>query len=171
MVWGIVALVGAMVVASDVCAADVWHYGLGYHYPYLLPRTRLADQHLPYFAAHPPVYYSHIVSRPYGYSPYAYLPGVVTPDFELNSPWHPGQPFRPYWDGKGWKWRPRESDKPAPKRAPQATRMASQPRPVTIQNEYYRGSAGGGPDGDPVVATPMRITNPYVVKRVDLTGG
>jgi len=35
---------------------------------------------LPYYAAHPPVYYSHIIPRPYGYCPYAYLPGVVAPD-------------------------------------------------------------------------------------------
>jgi len=30
---------------------------------------------LPYFALHPPVYYSHWVSRPYGLSPFADFPG------------------------------------------------------------------------------------------------
>ena len=31
----------------------------------------------PYFAKFPPVYYSHIVPRPYGISPYAAPPGIV----------------------------------------------------------------------------------------------
>lgn len=30
----------------------------------------------PYFALHPPVYYSNFVPRPYGFSPYALPPGV-----------------------------------------------------------------------------------------------
>ena len=35
---------------------------------------------LPFFALHPPVYYSYPVPRTYGYSPFAYPPGVMTPD-------------------------------------------------------------------------------------------
>jgi hypothetical protein len=35
---------------------------------------------VPYFALHPPVYYSEVVPRTYGYSPFAYPPGVMTPD-------------------------------------------------------------------------------------------
>ena len=34
----------------------------------------------PYFALHPPVYYSQPVARTYGYSPYAYPGSVRTPD-------------------------------------------------------------------------------------------
>jgi len=34
----------------------------------------------PYFALHPPVYYSYPVPRPYGYSPYAYPGTMRTPD-------------------------------------------------------------------------------------------
>jgi len=37
-------------------------------------------QNVPYFAAFPPVYYSAPVPRTYGYSPFAYPPGVRTPD-------------------------------------------------------------------------------------------
>ncbi|HEY2838425.1 MAG TPA: hypothetical protein VGJ26_04725 [Pirellulales bacterium] len=33
----------------------------------------------PYFATFPPVYYSTVTPRPYGFSPYAYPPGVMTP--------------------------------------------------------------------------------------------
>lgn len=35
---------------------------------------------LPYFALHPPVYYSAPVPRTYGYSPFAYPPGTMTPE-------------------------------------------------------------------------------------------
>ena len=49
-------------------------YGLGYfNYDYNQPR-------IPYYALYPPVYYSYPVARPYGYSPFAYPPGVMTPD-------------------------------------------------------------------------------------------
>jgi hypothetical protein len=34
---------------------------------------------VPYFSLHPPVYYSYRVARTYGYSPFAYPPGVITP--------------------------------------------------------------------------------------------
>jgi hypothetical protein len=37
-------------------------------------------QNLPYFALHPPVYYSYPVPRTYGYSPFAYGPEIMTPD-------------------------------------------------------------------------------------------
>jgi hypothetical protein len=41
----------------------------------------------PYFALHPPVYYSCPVPRSYGYSPYAYPPCVQTPEVDfLNFP-------------------------------------------------------------------------------------
>jgi hypothetical protein len=36
---------------------------------------------LPFYALHPPVYYSYPVPRTYGYSPFAYPPGVMTPEF------------------------------------------------------------------------------------------
>ncbi len=38
------------------------------------------ERRVPYFAAHPPVYYSAPVPRTYGYSPFAYGPSVRTPD-------------------------------------------------------------------------------------------
>jgi len=45
----------------------------------------LADE-VPYYAAFPPVYYSVPVPRTYGYSPFAYPPGVMTPDVECAQP-------------------------------------------------------------------------------------
>jgi hypothetical protein len=35
---------------------------------------------IPYYALFPPVYYSYPVARPYGYSPFAYPPGTITPE-------------------------------------------------------------------------------------------
>ncbi len=40
----------------------------------------------PYFALHPPVYYSYPVPRPYGYSPYAYPGTVMTPEWKPAAP-------------------------------------------------------------------------------------
>jgi hypothetical protein len=40
--------------------------------------------HIPFYALHPPVYYSYPVARPYGYSPFAYPPGVMTPELKPN---------------------------------------------------------------------------------------
>ena len=38
--------------------------------------TGYSSEYVPYYAMHPPVYYSYPVPRPYGYSPFAYPPGV-----------------------------------------------------------------------------------------------
>lgn len=51
---------------------------------------------LPYFALHPPVYYSYPVPRTYGYSPFAYPPNVMTP--ELVGAVEPLQIINPHVD-------------------------------------------------------------------------
>lgn len=176
VVWGVLVGLGALAFATDVSAADGYSYGgIGYPYYCGFPILRGEDRDIPYYAAHPPVYYSHIVARPYGYSPYPYVPGVVTPDFELSSPWHPAQPFQPYWDGEGWRWRARgssgEADKsgrPAAKPALRTTRTSPEPRPMTIENSYL---AGLDPDRPHNGTAPLRIKNPYVADRFDRNGG
>jgi hypothetical protein len=55
----------------------------------------LADN-VPYYAAFPPVYYSHPVPRTYGYSPFAYPPGVMTPDVATCQP---QEIINPYIEG------------------------------------------------------------------------
>ncbi|MCA9238690.1 MAG: hypothetical protein KDA37_00755 [Planctomycetales bacterium] len=62
-------------------------FGLGYMYGSL-------DYRVPYFAAHPPVYYSYPVPRTYGYSPFAYGPNVMTP--EIVSQVEPLEIVNPY---------------------------------------------------------------------------
>lgn len=60
--------------ASAQVAFGPGGYGLGFfNYGYEAPR-------IPYYALYPPVYYSYPVARPYGYSPFAYPPGVLTPE-------------------------------------------------------------------------------------------
>jgi hypothetical protein len=59
----------------------------------------LADN-VPYYAAFPPVYYSHPVPRTYGYSPFAYPPGGITPDVEaepltIENPYYNGEAAKP----------------------------------------------------------------------------
>jgi len=50
------------------------------------PYTFYQQQDVPYFALHPPVYYSLPVPRTYGYSPFAYPPGTMTPEIAGGGP-------------------------------------------------------------------------------------
>lgn len=86
VVWGILILLGLSLLATDAFAHDAAG-GCGYGYPYslhhLFPERLHSSGQIPvppYFAIHPPVYYSLPVARTYGYSPYAYPPGTKTPD-------------------------------------------------------------------------------------------
>lgn len=63
-------------------------------------------QNLPFYALHPPVYYSGPVPRPYGYSPFAYPPGVMTPEIgviaqpvTIDNPYAPKTPATPTTSG------------------------------------------------------------------------
>jgi hypothetical protein len=61
-----------------------WTYGSPYSSPYwgyVGPPTYCSEP-VPYFSLHPPVYYSYRVARTYGYSPFPYPPGVLTPGSE-----------------------------------------------------------------------------------------
>ncbi len=60
--------------AYNPCGAGFYGYGFGVNN--YIPTGRRP----PYFAMHPPVYYSHSVARSYGYSPFAYGPNVRTPN-------------------------------------------------------------------------------------------
>jgi hypothetical protein len=73
-----------------------WWTGIPYGF------AQSQDQ-LPYFSKYPPVYYSRPVARPYGYSPFAYPPGFVTPDIqqmptEVINPYVPQQEAKPTSD-------------------------------------------------------------------------
>ena len=40
---------------------------------------------IPYYSLYPPVYYSYPVARTYGYSPFAYPPGTMTPEIDVQA--------------------------------------------------------------------------------------
>ena len=88
-------LAAAVVVLSAAYSSNVYAQttfgGLGFpHIPgygaSLLPYSLGHVPTPPYFALHPPVYYSYPVPRTYGYSPYAYPGGVRTPEIEPVKP-------------------------------------------------------------------------------------
>jgi hypothetical protein len=87
------ALVMSAPASAQYCGGGYGCGGCGYDYGYLYNSL---DYNVPYFAAHPPVYYSYPVPRTYGYSPFAYPPYVMTPDVaddcapvEITNPYVP----------------------------------------------------------------------------------
>lgn len=97
----------------------------------------LADE-VPYYAAFPPVYYSHPVPRTYGYSPFAYPPGVMTPDVEMVEP----QVIEnPYYKGEEAPLpQPDETSGGAPA-VDQTTSVAKPGVPLVIINPYVSGAS------------------------------
>lgn len=92
------------------------------------------QQNVPHFAAFPPVYYSVPVPRTYGYSPFAYPPGTMTPEVVESA--EPLSVVNPYFSGASETSTAAEPAAQAPAdrttMAP-ATRAA---RPQTIVNPY-----------------------------------
>ena len=95
----LVAAIGAAaaLAAESASAQDIQvrHYNsdfgmYGWERPYASSRIPTP----PYFAIHPPVYYSYPVPRTYGYSPYAYPSYVMTP--EIKQPVEPAVYDNPY---------------------------------------------------------------------------
>lgn len=87
-----------------------------------------SDYRVPYFAAHPPVYYSHPVARPYGFSPFAYPPHILTPEVTC-APAVPVTITNPYVPS---------STKPAPesKASDETVSAPAASQPLVIMNPY-----------------------------------
>jgi hypothetical protein len=96
-------------------------YGLGYLYDIL-------REEVPHFAAFPPVYYSEPVPRTYGYSPFAYPPGVMTP--EIAGPVQPLTISNPYAPASKPVASPTESN---PDRSAEAVPSV---QPLVVMNPY-----------------------------------
>ncbi len=76
-------LVGSLSASSAFAQNGLGGFGAGgYGLGFFNYGSGLYDMnnHIPFYALYPPVYYSYPVSRPYGYSPFAYPPGVPTPE-------------------------------------------------------------------------------------------
>ena len=70
--------------------------GFGYcgiNFPFGVYGSRVED--VPYFSMFPPVYYSMPVPRTYGWSPFAYPPGTMTPEVEPAAPQDLTNPYVP----------------------------------------------------------------------------
>jgi hypothetical protein len=83
-------------------------------------------KNVPYYALHPPVYYSYPVPRTYGYSPFAYGPWVMTPDVTMAP--QPLEIINPHVPSTKTN---------APAKKDDSTAAASrQPEPLVILNPY-----------------------------------
>lgn len=99
-------LLGSLAAASDLQAQNIYgrSYGAGYGFglggqaPFFVGNFGYVrpSEELPYFAKFPPVYYSHIVPRPYGVSPYAAPPGIVPTEYMVQPMVQPEVIRNPY---------------------------------------------------------------------------
>jgi hypothetical protein len=102
-----------------------WDGGIGWLYNSL-------QYNVPHFAAFPPVYYSYPVPRTYGYSPFAYPPGVMTPEIFGQAP-QPMEIINPHVPAA-----PSTESAPAAKSDTTAA-VNAQPQPLVILNPYVTG--------------------------------
>jgi hypothetical protein len=104
----------------------------GYLYNGLLgwPNGFYQNERIPYFSLHPPVYYSAPVPRTYGWSPWAYPPGVQTPEIADCDPLNVENP---HVEKSSSSVKPRGVHRPAPA----TDRNASYRSPQVIYNPYY----------------------------------
>jgi hypothetical protein len=95
---GMLALAGLMAWSASSASAQSpycggWGGGCGINYPYGLYGSRVDE--VPYFSMFPPVYYSAPVPRTYGWSPFAYPPGTMTPEVTVDNPQEIINPYVP----------------------------------------------------------------------------
>jgi len=105
-------------------------YGLGYFDIGQLYRE--LNRQVPYFAAHPPVYYSYPVARPYGYSPFAYLPDVRTP--EIVETIAPQEIINSFYVPSASKPSAAKVDKPS---EDMTTQASGRVEPLVVMNPYF----------------------------------
>ena len=92
MLFSLVAFSVAILATASWCADAQDYPGyLGYF-------LRICAESAPYFALHPPVYYSLPVPRTYGYSPFSLSAGRANPG--LESAETAGGAKRVWWEGK-----------------------------------------------------------------------
>ena len=124
--------------ADAQCGYGINGYGFGGYWDAGRLYSVLADN-VPYYAAFPPVYYSYPVARPYGYSPFAYPPGVMTPEVEAAAPL---AIENPYFKGSSSVEAVDASDAGKVDRTTSASRPAG---PLWVINPYVKSTAGEAP--------------------------
>jgi hypothetical protein len=130
-------LAGSLMMAPPASAQCAGLEGLGFGYGGYLgvgDLYRVLSQNVPHFAAFPPVYYSAPVPRTYGYSPFAYLPHVRTP--EIVQPVMPVTIENPYFTGGNPATDSESADTASP--ADQTTQDSPARQPLEVSNPFYR---------------------------------
>ena len=95
-------------------------------------------QNVPYYAAFPPVYYSVPAPRTYGYSPFAYPPGVMTPEVVTAEPLSISNPY--FSDaGDSAATRPTEAPVDRTTSTPAQAPASGSSGPLVIINPYVTG--------------------------------
>src|SRR5689334_7914027 len=94
----VLALAGLMAWSTSTATAQGPYCGGGWggcgsNFPYGLYGSRVEE--VPYFSMFPPVYYSLPVPRTYGWSPFAYPPGTMTPEVVVDQPQDIINPYVP----------------------------------------------------------------------------
>ncbi len=124
-------LVATLFAAAPTAQAQGYWGDGGWGYGYLYQSL---DFNVPYFAAHPPVYYSYPVPRTYGYSPFAYPPNVLTPEIEMGGA-APVEVINPYVPSS--QQQSADTDQSA---AAAPTTKSDQPQPLVIINPFVSGA-------------------------------
>jgi hypothetical protein len=115
-----------------------WGWGGGFY------NVMIDDQRPPYFALHPPVYYSYPVPRTYGYSPFAYPGCVPTPDLHLGLA-DPGAISNPYVPDSQSPVDPEDGPQ-LPGAEPTASRdRTASTRPLRIRNPFVETATAAAP--------------------------
>lgn len=113
-------------------------YPWGSYFGYAPGYSYYSQDYIPYYALHPPVYYSYPVPRTYGYSPFAYPPTVMTPEVSIDGVSSPAVIENPYFEEV-----PQDE---APSAAPSSDRSAraARPQPKLVVNPYFNGPVAQG---------------------------
>ena len=147
--------------ATAQCGGGYGGYGGGYGWGIgRLYETldRPLDRRVPYFAAHPPVYYSYPVARPYGYTPFAYMPHVQTPEI-IESPMGPQEILNPHVPSADQPSEDQPSEAPSSSAIrpntpgpDTTTQLPRKPQPLLVINPYVNQSIGQQEDSPVQVA-------------------
>ena len=119
-------------------ASNAFGQTWGDFWPSYFGGSTYSTESVPYYALHPPVYYSFRVPRTYGYSPYAYPGAVLTPGSVAGG-----------WVSDGYAWAESDEGKQSPK-------------PLRINNPFVRQgekgpTASAAPTRSPKVIYPARL--------------
>lgn len=138
------ALLAVQLIAERVHAG--WPCGGFGFYPGL-QYSIYGQDYIPYFSRHPPVYYSYPVARTYGWSPYAYPPGVLTPEY-ASAP-EPVTVINPHVERV--------------KKSTSSDERTAKVAPLRIRNPYVEEGLAQSDDADTSAPLAVEVRKPKVI--------